>query len=215
MTGVEIDPPLCRQLRSIFKGDPHLQIVEADILTADLKSLFQGVYLPVKVAGNIPYKITSPLIERLTQWFGWRQAVIMVQEEVADRITAVPGGKTYGVLSVGVQLVADTRLLFKLSKNSFRPAPQVDSAVIELVRRPVALATLERKRVMTMVRAAFSQRRKTIANALPSGLNLSKGQVQEALKTAGIDLGTRAETVDIEAYRRLSKALSLSDTNPG
>jgi len=207
--GVEIDEDLYKGLEGRFRGD-RLTAVLGDVLKVDLASLFRGAKGPVKVAGNIPYKITSPLLERLTLWSGWDRAVLMVQEEVAKRITAPPGTKTYGVLSVGIQIVADTRFLFGLSKHSFRPVPKVDSAVIELIRQPRGLPEKERKRVMSVVRAAFSQRRKTIANALSDGLDIPKGKVQEALIAVGIDPGARAETVGLEEYRRLSDALPPS-----
>jgi len=206
VVAVELDPALCRHLRSIFVNSP-LEIVEGDILKVNLSPFFKDSKEPVKVAGNIPYKITSPLIERLTQWPGWKKAILMVQEEVAARITASPGSKTYGVLSVGVQLVAQASYLFGLSKNSFRPVPAVDSAVIELIRRSASPSDRDRERIMTVVRAAFSQRRKTITNAISSTLDMPKGRVENALREVRIDPGTRAETVDLDAFQRLSGAL--------
>jgi 16S rRNA (adenine1518-N6/adenine1519-N6)-dimethyltransferase len=210
VVGVEIDEDLYKGLEGRFRGD-RLTAVLGDALEVDLASLFRDAKGPVKVAGNIPYKITSPLLERLTLWREWDRAVLMVQEEVAKRITAPPGTRTYGVLSVGVGLVAETRFLFGLSKHSFRPVPQVDAAVIELIRRPQNLSEGERKKIMTVARAAFSQRRKTIANALSDGLDLPKDRAQEALKAAGIDPGARAETVDLDGYRRLSDTITNHD----
>ena len=210
VVGVEIDEDLYKGLQSRFRGIAQFRVVLGDALETDFASLFKGEKGPVKVAGNIPYKITSPLLECLTQWPGWELAVLMVQEEVAERITASPGTKTYGALSVGIQLVAQAHFLFGLSKNSFRPVPRVDSAVFELVRRPDPLTEEERLRTMKVVRAAFSQRRKTILNSLSAGLTLPKGEAEKGLRAAGIDPAARAETVGLDGYKRLSDTIFRS-----
>jgi 16S rRNA (adenine1518-N6/adenine1519-N6)-dimethyltransferase len=207
--GVEIDEGLYKGLEGRFRDETRLRTVLGDVLEVDLAPMFADARGPVKVVGNIPYKITSPLLERLTQWPGWERAILMVQEEVAERIAAGPGTKTYGVLSVAVQLIAEARLLFGLSKNSFRPVPGVDSAVIELIRKPAALTEEERSRTMKVVRAAFSQRRKTILNSLSAGLEVSKPKVEEALLAVGINPTARAETIDLCDYLQLSRQFFL------
>jgi len=209
VVGVEIDEDLYKGLEGRFRGVVEFTVIHGDVLETDLSSLFKDVKGPVMVAGNIPYKITSPLLERLTQWDGWERTVLMVQEEVAQRITAVPGTKTYGILSVAVQLIAEARWLFGLSKQSFRPVPQVDSAVFELIRRPEVPAKAERERIMKVVRAAFSERRKTIINPLASRLAVPKAEVEKALRSAGIDPSVRAETVSLEAFCRLAGVLPI------
>jgi 16S rRNA (adenine1518-N6/adenine1519-N6)-dimethyltransferase len=189
---------------------------EGDILEFDLGSGLRDIPSrlrgrPVKVAGNLPYNISSPILFWILKNRDLiSRAIVMVQREVALRIAARPGGKDYGTLSVRTQAYASARRLFDVSPGNFVPPPEVDSSVVELdfaggaSKKPGDDALFE-----AVVRAAFGKRRKTIRNALaglaPGGL--SAEALLDALDRAGIDAVRRPETVSVEEFVRLSSIL--------
>jgi 16S rRNA (adenine1518-N6/adenine1519-N6)-dimethyltransferase len=133
---------------------------------------------------------------------------LMLQREVAERVAAPPGSKTYGSLSVLTQLYCDVRVALRVPPGAFRPPPKVDSAVLDVRPLPAPRVTLENEpRFHTVVRAAFAQRRKMLANTLAAGLGLSVESVRMAAAAAGIDPGRRAETLDIKEFAELARRL--------
>lgn len=201
---VELEEAKVKILESEL-ADLPVTIVKGDALKLDLHTLWgeeQGVLI-----GNLPYYITSPLLMHfLEQSENLRQMTVMVQKEVADRLGAVPGGKAYGVLSVAVQLAAEVEKLFDVPPHAFRPQPKVTSAVVRLKLRPYPNLAVEKHQLLLVVKAAFSQRRKTLGNSLSAGLGADKSKVRELLESVGIDEGRRAETLSIEEFQEITRA---------
>lgn len=183
---VEVDPVLVQYLRSKFRGESNLEIVENDILKVDL-----AAWRPRAIAGNLPYYITSPIIEKALQVEPHiERAVFLVQKEVAERLTAAPGSRDYGYLSVQTQLLAEVELLFEVPAAAFRPPPKVDSAVVRLTPRP-RLQTGESKGFLKFASAAFHQKRKTLRNNL-------LGLYDKARLDAMPEMKQRAEQLSID-----------------
>ena len=185
-----------------------LEIVNRDALKLDLSELWgdQKGYL----VGNLPYYITSPLIMHfLEQADRLNGMTIMVQKEVAERIAAPPGSKTYGVLSIAVQISAEVTKIRDVLPGAFWPAPKVTSAVIRLDLRPYPGFDVDKRDFFRVVKAAFSQRRKTLGNSLAGGLGLKKEEVVKRLQDAGISDGRRAESLSIEEFQKLTKAFKF------
>ena len=158
---IEIDPVLAHYLRAEFRDQPRLTILEADVLKADLAQWGR-----VAVAGNLPYYITSPILEKtLALGPNLVQAVFLVQKEVAERLTAQPGTRSWGFLSVQTQLLSAPELLFTVPADAFRPRPKVDSAVVRLVPRRDFPAP-DHARFLEFVSRSFRHKRKTIRNNL-------------------------------------------------
>ena len=158
---IEVDQVLVHYLQEKFRDEPKFNVLHGDVLRTDLAQ-----WGPVQVAGNLPYYITSPIIERvLGMGSDLAHAVFLVQKEVAERIAAKPGSRDYGYLSVQVQVYAEPRLLFTVPPDAFRPPPQVDSAVIELVPRATPL-TEDPQGLVRFAGLCFRQKRKTLRNNL-------------------------------------------------
>ena len=160
---IEIDPVLVQYLRAEFRDAPRLTLVEQDVLKADLTQC--GA---VTVVGNLPYYITSPILEKtLTLGAQLNRAVFLVQKEVAERLTAHPGTRDYGYLTVQTQLLSAPELLFTVPAGAFRPPPKVDSAVVRLApKHDGEFPTLDRKAFLHFVGLCFRHKRKTIRNNL-------------------------------------------------
>ena len=161
---IEVDPHLVDYLRQKFREQPRLEIVDGDVLKTDL-----GQWGPASVAGNLPYYITSPILERV---FGmgpaWERAVFLVQKEVAERLVSPPGTRTYGYLTVQTRLFAEPELLFPVAAGAFQPPPKVESAVVRLTPRDSAkdLAIGDTKEFLGFVSQCFGHKRKTLRNNL-------------------------------------------------
>ena len=211
---VEIDRDLIARLAPRLPA--NASIVAGDVLELDLLSEMAsiGESTAIRIAGNLPYNISSPILFKLLELQrrrAVRDATLMLQREVADRLLASPGTSDYGVLSVLVQWRAGTTLLLSLPAGAFRPAPAVQSAVIRLAFRPPLFPVANERLLERMVRAMFTQRRKTLANALAAfagerGLNASA-----ALQHAGIDPGRRPETLEIVEIARLADVFATAD----
>ncbi len=156
---VEVDPYLVHYLRQRFRENPRLTIVESDVLKTDLDA-----WGPAVIAGNLPYYITSPIVEKVFATPGWIRGVFLVQKEVADRITAVPGTRDYGYLTVHVAAYAHAELLFTVPRVAFAPPPKVESAVIRLTPRETLLPNTAA--FLEFASRAFRQKRKTLRNNL-------------------------------------------------
>jgi len=208
LTAIEVDRDLAAALRP--KLPPHAELLVADVLDVDLISLLGAG--PWRVAGNLPYNLTSPILLHLIAaartHSGMRDATLMVQREVADRIAAAPGGRDYGVLSISIQLYADVERVLVLPPGAFRPGPQVYSAVVRLTFRPPPVELHDPALFEGVVRAAFAQRRKTLAGAL-RGFAERRGQRAAAvLARAGIEPSRRAETLQLTELARLVACFS-------
>lgn len=205
VTAIEVDPEMVAALRP--RLPPNVTLIEDDFLDADVDPLFQGAQ-PIRVAGNLPYNISSPILFRLldahVRHGSIRDATLMLQREVAERIEARPGTKDYGVLSVFIQLHADVRRLLALPPGAFRPAPKVHSSVLRLTFRPPAVALKDPKVFEAMVRSMFTQRRKTLSNALRAFAESRGADAGAALAAAGIDPSRRAETLQLDEMARLA-----------
>lgn len=210
---LEVDTGLYRVLSAETAADlPQVEVLHADALEADLPALIRERLGggPVPVAANIPYSITSPLLVRLLS-LGPRlvsRLVLMVQREVARRLTAAPGTPEYGSLTLFTHLHADCRLLGEVPREAFHPAPRVDSAVVRLDLLPgPRFPGLDPERYLAVVHAAFQMRRKTLPNALAGpALGWPRSEALAALASAGIDPGRRGETLSPEEFARLAAA---------
>jgi dimethyladenosine transferase len=208
MWAVELDKQKITVLNQELKGLP-IEIVNQDALKLNLAELWgaQKGYL----VGNLPYYISSPLIMHFLEQFEYLNGMtIMVQKEVADRIAAPPGSKAYGILSIAVQISAQVTKVTDVSPNSFWPAPKVTSSVIRLDLRPYQGFDVDKNDFFRVVKAAFSQRRKTLGNSLAGGLGLKKEEVIKRMQDAGISDGRRAESLSIEEFQRLTGVFQLS-----
>lgn len=203
---VEIDKKLPAVLAETLKGYDNVTIVPGDILKVNIREIMGED--PFKVAANLPYYITTPiLMALLEQHLPITHIVTMVQKEVAERMVAKPGSRIYGALSVAVQYYTEPHIAYDVPPRSFIPAPEVDSVVIACkVRETPAVAVKDEKLFFRVVKAAFGQRRKTISNAM-KGAGFDKEQIAAAFEKAGIDAGRRGETFSLEEFGRLADAL--------
>ncbi len=205
VVAIERDRDLCPLLREAFAepiASGQLVVVEADAKTTDLAGLLASGPAPRVLAGNLPYQLTGPLLERATGLAGQiDRAVFMVQAEVADRLAAAPASEAYGALTVFVTAAFEVRRAMSVGRGSFHPRPGVDSAVVVLVPHHPPRAE-ETVRFRDAVRAAFAQRRKTLRNAW-SKLG-SPDDVRARADAAGIDLGRRGETLSVEEFARFA-----------
>ncbi len=201
---LELDMRLIPLLQKEFAEYQNVEIVHADALE------YPYAILPDKwkVVANLPYYISTPIIQKLlknrNQFY---TLTLMLQKEVAERIASPPGGKEYGYLSVLVRLYADPSLEFMVPAEAFTPRPEVDSAVITLaLRSSLAVSIRDEGSFLSVVKAAFSQRRKTLRNSLRQ-LDIPREKMDAVLAETGIDLGRRAETLNVEEFARLANFL--------
>ena len=210
VTAVEVDRALLRALRATVADRPNVRVVAGDILELPPATLFDGPPdAPRKVVANLPYNIASAVLMRLLDPpLGLAVLVVTVQREVAERIAAAPGGRAYGILSVAIRYRATPRIVARIAPGAFLPRPAVDSALVELVpHRTPPVSVPDERRFFRVVAAGFGQRRKTLQNALASGLGLSKEDVGGACAAVGVDPRARAETLDLTAFAALARAL--------
>ena len=203
---IEIDRDLAGQLREEFAASPGVHVVEGDVLDVDLERLL-GSGDSVVVVANLPYNVSTPVLMRLLDTPAlFVRLVLMVQREVAARLVASPGTKAYGALSVMTQLVASVRTALSVGPAAFSPRPKVESSVIVIEPfHPAPWSAAELAAVRRVVRAAFGQRRKQLGNAL---LPLSPAPA-ETLRRIGIDPRRRAETLTVEEFVHLTRALAI------
>jgi 16S rRNA (adenine1518-N6/adenine1519-N6)-dimethyltransferase len=205
---VELDNDLAARLRQEFAGDPSVEVINEDVLDVPLERISADP-AKLKVIGNIPYNITTPILFSLLERRP-RPAtiVLMVQREVADRILEKAGTKTYGALAVGVQAVADASRVLNVSREAFRPVPDVMSSVVKIVPHdPPRLEPAEEAALRELTRAAFQQRRKQFQRILRDAYHLSAGQVEEIGRAAGMDLVQRPETFSAPRFIDLARVL--------
>jgi len=207
---LELDRRLFEILEQRLRAASNIRIVHEDALRFPLPEGLRKMARPRKVVANLPYNVGTRILIRLAAYPSEIDLMaLMFQKEVAERITARVGGKSYGSLSVLLALHWDSRMVFKVPPGAFRPSPKVESAL-------VVLTPLERARAdvgdagifQALVRAAFSQRRKTLINALQGWLGGDKNRVARLLHSADIHPGRRAETLSLEEFARLGRAAS-------
>jgi 16S rRNA (adenine1518-N6/adenine1519-N6)-dimethyltransferase len=203
---LEVDRELIDRLRRRL---PAVELIEADARTWEYDALARPPGGRVLIVGNLPYSVGKPILQALVEArTAIDQMALMLQLEVAERVAAPPGGKTYGSLSVLTQLYCDARIALRVPPEAFRPPPKVDSAVLQLRPLPGPRVDVgDEARFHAVVRAAFAQRRKTLANALAAGLAISAITARAAAAGAGIDPGRRAETLDIKEFAALARRL--------
>lgn len=197
---IEIDEKLCDLLAARFGS--QLQLVRKDVRQVNLPALVESKAILV---GNLPYHLTGALIRQITDARRvWKRAVITVQREVAQRMIAQPGSKTYGVLSIVTQVRCAATRLFDLPPTHFFPAPKVHSSVLMLdFQAPSAYDIANERRLFGIVRAAFQQRRKMVRNALAHVVDA------EMLMAANVDGRARPETISIAGYERICRAMAM------
>jgi len=216
--GVEVDDRLCSQLRRRFSG-PGIEFLNRDILTLDLGEIRKRhAGYGFKVVGNLPYAISSPILQHLARHAGVIDlAVVMLQAEVADRLAAGPGGRDYGVLSLIVQYHFRPEPLFVVPPQAFKPKPKVDSKVVRLVPRPRRpLRPAEESLFFVFVKQAFSQRRKTLRNCLGEVQPEAWARLSQTLLELGYPATVRAEKISLthflqlfDSFRRTSRPCDL------
>ena len=215
IVAIELDERLLPVLEETLSEFDNVTVIQGDVLKIDLGELIRQEFpgMEVVVCANLPYYITSPIVMHLLEArLPVKAITVMVQKEAADRICAAPGSRNAGALSAAVSYYASARVLFSVSRGSFMPAPQVDSAVIRLEIRPQpAVAPVDEALFFKIIRAGFSQRRKTLANSLSSGLGLAKNRVAAALEQAGIHPSARAEELTLEDFCRLTSQIFEGD----
>jgi len=209
LAAIEVDRDLAAALAA--RPWPNVTVTEADVLHIDLLAVARALGPPVRVVGNLPYNISSPILFRLlsASTSGLLQdATLMLQKEVADRLVAAVGTAEYGVLTVTTGLWADVTTLLELPPGAFRPAPKVRSAVVRLAFRPPPADVVDAGQVVTIVRAVFTQRRKTMANALAPLLQASGIHAGDLLREAGIDPMRRPQTLALADFARIGALLA-------
>jgi 16S rRNA (adenine1518-N6/adenine1519-N6)-dimethyltransferase len=206
---VEIDRDLAAALPS--RAPDNVTVVQADFLKVDVAALLAAEQEPVRAIGNLPYNVASPilftLLEAADQGRKIRDATLMLQKEVADRLVATPGSGDYGALAIQVALLADVERVLSLPPGAFRPPPKVRSAVVRLRFRPPSVDVGDPSLFERLVRGMFLQRRKTVLNALKPvarGLDISASDV---LARADVDPGRRPETLTLDDLARLTRAV--------
>lgn len=210
---VEIDQRLIPLLEQNLSAYSNVEIVQGDFLKLDLPAFLaeRGIGKPVKVIANLPYYITTPIIMQLFEsGIPLESMTVMVQEEVARRMQSGPGTKDYGALSLAVQYYAEPYIAAYVPQNCFMPRPGVGSAVIRLKRfsePPVKVS--DEKRLFSIIRAAFGQRRKTLTNTLQNApeLSIPKEETAAALQQMGLAETIRGEALTLEQFAELAEVL--------
>lgn len=210
----EIDPDMVRILAETLQPYENVKVLEQDVLAVDLKTVLAdnfGQGVPVKVVANLPYYITTPILLALLQaGINWQMLVVMMQKEVAERLSAKPGTKEYGVLTVILDYYASVNIALKVPAAAFNPAPNVDSAVVKLKPKPAENPVENPKQLFSLVKACFAHRRKSLWNNLLQRFGKEE-QVKQgltaALEQSEIDAGIRAERLTLAEFTRLYQAI--------
>lgn len=212
VVAVEIDTTILPVLSKNLAEFDNVSVINQDILKVDLDALFTEHFgdKPVKVIANLPYYITTPIIMKLLEHSRIASIVVMIQREVARRLSAKAGSKDFGAITLAVDYRAVAEPVRDVPPEAFMPAPKVWSSVIRLVRREAPPVTvLNEKHFFDLIKGAFSQRRKTFINSVGSypALNTSKEEVKAILEKLNISETVRGEALDIEAYASISNEM--------
>lgn len=209
VVAVEIDPPLAAQLPDTVARYRPESANRIDVVLADALKVRELPVAPDAVVANLPYNVAVPVLLNLLDRFpSIRHGLVMVQDEVADRLAAQPGSKIYGVPSVKAAWYADVRKAGIIGTNVFWPAPKIRSGLVSFARRAEPLADVDRTTLFAAIDAAFAQRRKTLRAAL-AGWAGSSERSGEILEAAGVDPGLRGEKLGIEEFIRIAQAADI------
>lgn len=211
VVSIELDKRLLPVLDETLADCENVKILNADVMKLDLRRMIEEEFPggEVAVCANLPYYITSPVIMRLLEErLPVTSITVMVQKEAAERLCAHPGERACGAVSAAVWYYAEPEILFQVSRGSFMPAPNVDSAVIRLcIRRTPPVEVADEPFFFRVVRAAFAQRRKTAVNSIANTLGRSKQAVAAAFDAAGVPQNARAEALTLEDFAALAAGL--------
>lgn len=212
---IELDERMISILKDRFFMYDNFQIINEDVLKVDLNKLIhenkeQFGLKQTKIVANLPYYITTPIIMKLLEEkLNIESITVMIQKEVADRLTAIPGDKNSGAITYTVYYYATSEEVLTVPNNSFIPEPEVESEVIKLnLRKEPVIKVTDEKKFFALIKAAFMQRRKTLLNAIGnSGLNITKEQMEQILKEMNIDTRIRGEALTINQFAEISEKM--------
>lgn len=205
---LEIDTTLEEPLKKVLCDYPNAEVVFQDIMKTDITALCKEKFgsAPVAVCANLPYYITTPIIMALFEsGVNFESITVMMQKEVALRICSKKGDGDYGAFTAVVNLYADSKRLFDVGKGNFYPVPKIDSSVLRMTPHKDKFCDADKESVKEIIKAAFSQRRKTLYNSLKSGLDISGELTQKLLEVCGIPQNTRAEQLGVEDFIKISQ----------
>jgi 16S rRNA (adenine1518-N6/adenine1519-N6)-dimethyltransferase len=209
VVAVEIDRDLAGRLS--VEAPANVRTVQGDFLDVDLDVLLEREAMPVRVVGNLPYNVSSPILFKLLHAADGgnrlRDATVMLQKEVVDRLVAAPGGSEYGALAIQVALLADVERLLTLPPGAFRPPPKVTSSVVRLQFRPPSADVGDTAVFERLVRGLFLQRRKTLLNALRPLMPSGGDRALEVIEQVGLDPSRRPQTLTVAEMARLTRAV--------
>jgi 16S rRNA (adenine1518-N6/adenine1519-N6)-dimethyltransferase len=208
---VELDRSLEGVLRETMAAYDNVEILFGDILKQHIPALVREHFggMRAVVCANLPYNVTSPVLTALIRSDCFETITVMIQREVARRICAAPNTPDYGAFSLFVQWYTRPELLFDVPPHCFHPQPKVTSSVIRLTRRrEKPFAVSDEQLLFQIIRAAFNQRRKTLANALASGLGCERALIEQALENCGFDIRIRGEALDLGSFVALTDELA-------
>ena len=211
VVAVEVDRTLQPVLAETMAGNENLEIIFGDILKTNIPALVKEEFAGLRpmACANLPYYITTPVLAALLESRAFEAVTVMVQKEAADRLAAAPGTRASSAISCAVSYYATSKMMFTAAPGSFYPAPKVTSAVVRMEIRPQPAVQVEDEEgYFALVRAAFGQRRKTAANAIASGLGMSKDAVTAAIEAAGFDARIRPEALTLEDFAKIQQALA-------
>ena len=214
VVAVDLDERMIKLLKVKLFGYDNVELIHGDILELDLSKLIEERLSEynltnVRIVGNLPYYITTPIIMKLLKMRTATDSItVMMQKEVGDRILAGPGSKQIGVITYSVQYYADVSKVIDVGRESFYPSPKVDSVVLRLdIRKNPAVTVSDEDFFFKTIKAGFMMRRKTLLNSLTSLDGFSKPVIEEALNNVNIEANRRAESLSMEEFARLSEEL--------
>ncbi len=204
---IELDENMIKVLNDRFILYNNVEIIHGDVLKIDLKSIIKENE-SVKVVANLPYYITTPIVMKLLEErLPLESITVMVQKEVGERFCSLPGGKEYGAITVSINYYASPEIMIDVPKENFNPIPEVDSCVVKLDLKKKHIDIKDEKMFFRIIKIAFSQRRKNLANSL-MGIGKSKDEVKNMLEQLGIDSNLRAENLSLQDFANISNFIS-------
>ncbi len=210
VVAVEVDKSLIPVLKDTLRHYDNIEIINADILKLDILSVMGKEAF--RIIANLPYYITTPILMSLLESrIPCRSITVMVQKEVGERMTAVPGSKSYGALTLAVNYYTTASIVRKVPAECFLPQPKVDSVVVHLdIRNDIENRVKNEELMFSLIRGAFNQRRKNLVNALNgyAGLNIPKDRLTEAVQSIGAKPSVRGEELSLDDFSRLADVLS-------
>ena len=216
VVSVELDDRLLPIIRVSMEKHSNFTLVQGDAMTVDLKALAEGMDGPVSVVANIPYYITTPLIQRiLTCGLKLKTLAVMVQKEVADKLVSSPGEDGWGMLALRCQYLADVHRAMEVPASCFTPVPKVDSTfVVMQMREKPAVEVRSEENFFRVAQAGFAQRRKTMTNGLCAAFHMERPEALQLMEAAGLDSRVRGEKLTMEELARLSDVYTERQGEP-